>query len=179
MAEYTPLLIVGAIIGVFTVLFTILYVWDSRKKETRDFERHMSDAEIVRRLLEAGKSGDTPAAVLSGGNAPHPVTIRAALQDIEAAAKDAVSPVVILVGGVAAMGFQMSCQQAFVALGQARFSVLFACLRKLVLLIPMIYLLPLFFADKPFAVFLAEPVSDVLAAAATCTSFFLFFRKLK
>ena len=58
---------------------------------------------IVRRLLEAGKSGDTPAAVLSGGNAPHPVTIRAALQDIEAAAKDAVSPVVILVGGVAAM----------------------------------------------------------------------------
>ena len=85
----------------------------------------------------------------------------------------------IFLGGVAAMGFQMSCQQAFVALGQARFSVLFACLRKLVLLIPMIYLLPLFFADKPFAVFLAEPVSDVLAAAATCTSFFLFFRKLK
>ena len=55
MAEYTPLLIVGAIIGVFTVLFTILYVWDSRKKETRDFERHMSDAEIVRRLLVYAK----------------------------------------------------------------------------------------------------------------------------
>lgn len=58
---------------------------------------------IVRRLLDAGKSGDTPAAVLSGGNAPHPVTIRSTLRDIEAAAKDAVSPVVILVGGVAAM----------------------------------------------------------------------------
>lgn len=55
MAEYTPLLIVGAIIGVFTVLFTILYVWDRRKKETRDFERHMSDAEIVRRLLVYAK----------------------------------------------------------------------------------------------------------------------------
>ncbi|MDY3281742.1 siroheme synthase CysG [Dysosmobacter sp.] len=58
---------------------------------------------IVRRLLEAGKSGDTPAAVLSGGNSPHPVTIRSTLRDIEAAARDAVSPVVILVGGVAAM----------------------------------------------------------------------------
>lgn len=55
MAEYTPLLIVGAIIGVFTVLFTLLYVWDRRKKETRDFERHMSDAEIVRRLLVYAK----------------------------------------------------------------------------------------------------------------------------
>ena len=58
---------------------------------------------IVRRLLDAGKSGDTPAAVLSGGNSPHPVTIRSTLRGIEAAARDAVSPVVILVGGVAAM----------------------------------------------------------------------------
>ena len=85
----------------------------------------------------------------------------------------------IFLGGAAAMGFQMSCQQAFVALGQAKYSVLFACLRKLVLLIPLIFTLPLFLADKSFAVFLAEPVSDVLAAAVTCISFFLFFRKLK
>ncbi len=55
MAEYAPLLIVGSIIGVFTVLFTLLYVWDSRQKETRDFERHMSDTEIIRRLMGYAK----------------------------------------------------------------------------------------------------------------------------
>ena len=60
---------------------------------------------IVQRLLEAGKSPDTPAAVLSGGNSPHPVAIRSALKDIEAAAAaaGAVSPAIILVGKAAAM----------------------------------------------------------------------------
>lgn len=76
------------------------------------------------------------------------------------------------------VGFQISCQQAFMALGQAKISLLMACLRKLILLIPLIFILPAFFEAKAFAVFLAEPVSDFLAAAATTTSFFLFFRKL-
>ena len=60
---------------------------------------------IVQRLLEAGKSPDTPAAVLSGGNSPHPVAVRSALKDIEAAAAaaGAVSPAIILVGKAAAM----------------------------------------------------------------------------
>ncbi len=76
------------------------------------------------------------------------------------------------------VGFQISCQQAFMALGQAKISLLMACLRKLILLIPMIFLLPLFFEDKAFAVFLAEPVSDFIAAAVTTGTFFTFFRKL-
>jgi Na+-driven multidrug efflux pump len=79
------------------------------------------------------------------------------------------------------VGFQISCQQAFMALGQAKISLLMACLRKLILLIPLIFVLPLFFQtgpDKAFSVFLAEPVSDFIAAAATTTAFFIFFRKL-
>ena len=76
------------------------------------------------------------------------------------------------------VGFQISCQQAFMAMGQAKISLLMACLRKLILLIPLIFILPAFFENKAFAVFLAEPVSDVLAAAVTTTAFFIFFRKL-
>ncbi len=76
------------------------------------------------------------------------------------------------------VGFQISCQQAFMALGQARISLLMACLRKLILLIPLIFILPNFFQDKAMAVFLAEPVSDIIAAAVTTFMFFRFFRKL-
>lgn len=75
------------------------------------------------------------------------------------------------------VGFQISCQQAFVALGQAKICLFMACLRKLILLIPLIFILPPFFPDKVFAVFLAEPVSDFIAAAVTSTVFFRFFRK--
>ena len=76
------------------------------------------------------------------------------------------------------VGFQMSCQQAFVALGQAKISLFMACLRKLILLIPLIFILPPFFQDKTFAVFLAEPVSDLTAAVVTVTVFFRFFREM-
>ena len=76
------------------------------------------------------------------------------------------------------VGFQISCQQAFMALGQAKISLIMACLRKIVLLIPLIFILPIFFADKAFAVFLAERVCDFIAAAITTITFFTFFRKL-
>ncbi len=76
------------------------------------------------------------------------------------------------------VGFQLACQQAFMALGQAKISLFMACLRKLILLIPLIFVLPLFFTDKAFAVFLAEPVADIIAAAVTTFMFFRFFRKL-
>ena len=84
----------------------------------------------------------------------------------------------IFLAGVFSVGFQISCQQAFMALGQAKISLLMACLRKLILLIPMIFILPAFWDDKVFAVFLAEPVSDILAAMVTTVTFFYFFRKL-
>ena len=76
------------------------------------------------------------------------------------------------------VGFQLSCQQAFMALGQAKISLIMALLRKVFLLIPLIFLLPNFFADKAFAVFLAEPVADIIAAAVTTFMFFRFFLKL-
>lgn len=84
----------------------------------------------------------------------------------------------IFLMGAFSIGFQISCQQAFVALGQAKTSLVMACLRKLILLIPLIFILPLFFENKAFAVFLAEPVSDILSAAVTTTAFFVFFRRL-
>jgi Na+-driven multidrug efflux pump len=76
------------------------------------------------------------------------------------------------------VGFQMSCQQAFMALGQAKISLIMALLRKVFLLIPMIFVLPLFFENKAFAVFLAEPVSDLIAASVTTAMFFRFFVRM-
>ena len=84
----------------------------------------------------------------------------------------------IYMAGIFAFGFQCSCQQSFMALGQAKISLFMACLRKIVLLIPLIYILPLFTEHKVFAVFLAEPVSDIVAATVTTIVFFVTFRKL-
>jgi len=81
----------------------------------------------------------------------------------------------IYMAGIFALGAQICCQQSFMALGQAKISLLLACLRKIVLLIPLILLLPNFFANKVFAVFLAEPVSDILAAVITTACFLLKF----
>jgi len=55
MHEYLPLLIVGAIIGVFTILFLAAYALEKNKKESMGFDRHMADSEIVRRLLTYAK----------------------------------------------------------------------------------------------------------------------------
>lgn len=84
----------------------------------------------------------------------------------------------IFLAGAFSVGFQISCQQTFVALGQAKICLFMACLRKLILLIPLIFILPHFFVNKAFAVFLAEPVSDILAALITTVTFFTFFRKM-
>ena len=84
----------------------------------------------------------------------------------------------IYMAGAFMIGVQTSCQQTFLAVGQAKVSLCLALLRKIVLLIPLIYILPLFFADKVFAVYLAEPVADILAACTTLTVFLLRFRKI-
>ena len=55
MHEYLPLLIVGGIIGAFTVLFVAAYALVKNKKEAMGFERHMADTEIIRRLLGYAK----------------------------------------------------------------------------------------------------------------------------
>ena len=84
----------------------------------------------------------------------------------------------IYMAGIFSVGFQLACQQSFMALGQAAISLVMAFLRKLILLIPLIFILPNFFADKVFAVFLAEPVSDILAATITTVVFFTQFKKI-
>ena len=75
-------------------------------------------------------------------------------------------------------GIQMAVQQTFVALGQAKLSLFIACLRKIILLIPLIFILPQFFADKVFAVFLAEPVSDFVSVMVAGTLFAININKI-
>lgn len=84
----------------------------------------------------------------------------------------------IYMAGIFSLGFQVCCQQSFMALGQAKVSLLLACLRKLILLIPLIFILPLFVQNKVFAVFLAEPISDILAAIITTLTFLSRFNKI-
>lgn len=81
----------------------------------------------------------------------------------------------IYMAGCFATGCQIACQQSFMALGQAKISLLMACLRKIILLIPLIFILPMFIPDKVFAVFLAEPIADIVAAAVTGFMFFTRF----
>lgn len=73
-------------------------------------------------------------------------------------------------------GIQIACQMTFVSIGNAPCSILVAVLRKFVLLLPLIFLLPSLLPDKVTAVYLAEPVADVIAV--TCTAL-LFSRQFK
>lgn len=101
----------------------------------------------------------------------------------------------IYIFSVFLMGAQFACQQVFVALGQAKVSLFLALLRKIILLIPLIYILPIVIPDnvlttiqqsilpmslenKVFAVFLAEPISDFIAAFTTITLFIITTKKL-
>ena len=76
-------------------------------------------------------------------------------------------------------GAQIACQQTFVALGKAGVSLFLAVLRKILLLVPLIFLLPRVLpVSRDTAVFLAEPVADTLAVLTTCTLFAVVFRHL-
>lgn len=80
---------------------------------------------------------------------------------------------------VGLFGIQMACQITFGALGNAKASILVAVMRKFVLLIPLIYIMPaIFTADKARAVYMAEPVADTLAITFTGFLFFFQFRKV-
>lgn len=75
-------------------------------------------------------------------------------------------------------GIQVACQMTFIAINNAKSSIIVAVVRKFVLLIPLIYLMPhLFTADKCRAVYMAEPVADVIAVSFTSILFFHQFRK--
>lgn len=75
-------------------------------------------------------------------------------------------------------GAQIACQQAFIALGNAKASIFLALLRKVILLIPLIFILPAFVSDKVMGVFLAEPIADFTAVCVTTVTFLVSFRQL-
>ena len=79
--------------------------------------------------------------------------------------------------GLGLFGIQIACQMAFVSLGQALCSMTVAIMRKFVLLLPLIYLMPAIMENKTMAVYTAEPVADVLAVTFTAILFFFVFRK--
>ena len=84
----------------------------------------------------------------------------------------------IYMGMTGIFGIQMAIQQTFMSLGQAKLSLFIACLRKIILLLPLIYLMPMFIENKVFAVFLAEPVSDFISVAVASTLFLCNIKKI-
>ena len=76
----------------------------------------------------------------------------------------------IFMGGMLIFGVQRACQTAFLALGQAKFSLFIALLRKIILLVPLALILPRFMGV--FGIYWAEPIADTLAAT-TCGILFL------
>lgn len=90
----------------------------------------------------------------------------------------AVKVVRIYMAASGIFGIQIACQQTFIALGNAKASLFLAILRKIILLIPLIFILPLFIGDKVSAVFLAEPIADALAVTTTSILFAVQFKKI-
>lgn len=75
-------------------------------------------------------------------------------------------------------GIQVACQMTFTSLGNAKASILVAVMRKFILLIPLIYIMPrLLPADKTTAVYLAEPAADFIAVTFTAIFFAFQFKK--
>lgn len=84
----------------------------------------------------------------------------------------------IYCGALLLMGAQIACQLTFVSIGNAPCSIIVAVVRKFVLLIPMIYIMPHILTSNPtVGVYLAEPVSDIIAVCFTIALFFTQFRK--
>ena len=76
------------------------------------------------------------------------------------------------------MGIQVSCQQTFIAFGNSKISAFLAVFRKILVLIPLIYILPAIMSDNVKAVFLAEPIADAIAVFTTATLFYINFKKI-
>ena len=76
-------------------------------------------------------------------------------------------------------GIQVACQYSFVALDQARTAIFLTIWRKIILLIPLIFVLTLVWSDSVTGVFLAEPIADTLAVCTTAPMFYRYYRTLK
>lgn len=78
----------------------------------------------------------------------------------------------------AIFGVQVACQYSLVALNRAPVAIFLSIYRKVLLLIPLIFILPYFFDNQAMAVFLAEPIADTIAVCTTAILFTFRFRKM-
>ena len=76
-------------------------------------------------------------------------------------------------------GVQVACQYSFVALDQAPKAIFLTIWRKIILLIPLIFLLTHLWPDAVMGVYLAEPIADTIAGCTTAPMFYIYYRKLK
>ncbi len=83
----------------------------------------------------------------------------------------------IYLGGLCLFGIQIACQMTFTSLGKAANSIVVAVVRKFVLLLPLIYIMPTLMTDKTQAVYMAEPVADIVAVTFTAILFAFQFKK--
>ena len=83
----------------------------------------------------------------------------------------------IYCAGMGLFGAQIACQQAFTSIGNAKASITVAVMRKFILLIPLIYLIPQLVSNKTLGVYLAEPVADTISVLFTVILFRFQFRK--
>ena len=84
----------------------------------------------------------------------------------------------IYMGSMLLFGIQIACQMTFTSLGNAKASILVAVMRKFILLIPLIYIMPLILtSNQTMAVYLAEPIADFLAVSFTAVLFTFQFKK--
>ena len=75
-------------------------------------------------------------------------------------------------------GIQVACQYSFVALDQAPKAIFLTIWRKIIILIPLIFILPHFMPDSVMGVYLAEPIADTFAVCTTAPMFYFYYRKL-
>jgi putative MATE family efflux protein len=83
----------------------------------------------------------------------------------------------IYFAGMFVFGAQIACQQTFLALGKAKQSLLLVVLRKLILLVPLVFILPAFLPNSYQAVLLAEPITDIVSTLITVICFRKFYVK--
>jgi len=83
----------------------------------------------------------------------------------------------IYMGGMCLFGIQIACQMTFTSLGKALSSILVAIVRKFVLLLPLIYIVPGLVSDPTMGVYMAEPIADILAVTFTAILFSFQFKK--
>ncbi len=83
----------------------------------------------------------------------------------------------IYFAGMVLFGIQIACQMTFVSLGNAPSSILVAVVRKFLLLLPLIYIMPKLIKDPTIGVYMAEPIADILAVSFTVILFVFQFRK--